>query len=160
MDETKLKELGLTDEQITSVKQLAAIDETALQDRINTAVGAKETELNSAHDAALQKYKDQLNEKDMQFATHDFISKYKFTSKLAKDMALQKLREEVSELKDGKLTGADKFIEDLKSSNPEAFASEEAYVVASGGGGTAGSTAQSGVEKAFYNINPGLKPAE
>ena len=159
MDEAKLKELGLTDEQLNAVKDMFKTAEDELESKISKAVQEKEDELKGTFDTEIEGYKNQLLEKDVEYATRDIISKYKFSSEFAKEMALQKLKEQKLEYKDGKLVGADKFMEQMQKDNATAFAQEVAspVIVSAGGSSSAGGTNIDGVEAAFREINPGLK---
>ena len=159
MDEAKLKELGLTDEQLNAVKDIIKTAEDELESKISEAVQAKEDELKGSFDTEIEGYKKQLLEKDVEYATRDIISGYKFSSEFAKEMALQKLKEQKFEYKDGKLVGADKFMEQMQKDNATAFTQEVAspVIVSAGGSSSAGGTNVDGVEAAFREMNPGLK---
>ncbi len=159
MDEAKLKELGLTDEQLNAVKGMLQTAEDEIESRISEAVQAKETELRGTFDTEIEGYKNQLLEKDVDYATRDIISKYNFSSEFAKEMALQKLKEQKFEFKDGELVGADKFMAQMQKDNATAFVQEAAspVIVTAGGSSSAGGANIDGVEAAFREINPGLK---
>ena len=153
--EERLKELGLTEEQITAVTQIVTEAENSA---VSKAVEEKVTELTETHSTELEKLREEMKSKDVDYAARDIIGKHKFTSELAREMALQKLKEQNFELKDGVLEGADDFMEKMKGDNASAFESGEAKVSYPAGGGSAAAGANtSGVEAAFYGINPGLK---
>ena len=159
MDENKLREIGLTDEQAAAVLKLAGADEEAIQKKIAEAVGLKEQELTKNFEKEKSEISGKLAEREAEFAAKEALGGYKFTSSLARERAFELLKGAGLELKDGKLDGADEFFEKLKADYPEAFDSGKPYVEVSGGGGSAAGAGakEDGVEAAFYSMNPDLK---
>lgn len=59
-------------------------------------------------------------------AINDYFKDTKFTSDLARKATIAEFKEQKFELKDGKFTGADEFMEKFKKENETAFVKEEA----------------------------------
>lgn len=104
------------------------------------------------------KYTSDMTAKEREYAKSKLFDGVKWTSSLAKQGAMAEFESKGLEFKDGRFEGADAFFNDLKSSNPEAF--EETKGVGSTGfehGGSPLGEEMSGVEKAFYKLNPDIK---
>ncbi|MBQ7794718.1 MAG: hypothetical protein IJ366_09425 [Clostridia bacterium] len=131
MNKEKLIELGVPEEIADTVL-------TAVTEEINAGVteGVKNSgELTKANKkissleekvTALEGERDtlsgKLTEKDMSYAAEKLFDGYKFSSPLAKEAAMAKFRASEPEFKDGKYTGGEGWIEELKKNEPSAFA--------------------------------------
>lgn len=72
---------------------------------------------------ALQKKMDQQT---YDFEAERYLGKYKFRSELARKAALSEFREKKFQLQDGTFLGADDFMKQMRESDPDAFAEDEA----------------------------------
>lgn len=157
MDENKLKEIGLTDEQAAAVLKLVGADEEAIQGKIANAVKQKEQELTENFEKEKGALSGKLAEREAEFAAKEALGGYKFTSSLARERAFELLKGAGLTVKDGRLDGADEFFSKLKEDYPEAFDDGKPYVEVSVGGSSAAGAKENGVEAAFYSMNPDLK---
>lgn len=168
---------GITPEMIDKIMALHQIDAEAwktekenlietqntLNERIKAFDGVDVQKLQQDLKEWEQKYKDDLLQKDKDFAKADLFRGYKFSSKLSRKAAELEFDSKGFEFKDGKFAGAEQFFEDLKKSDPDAFQAEETSETETkkktgvdlNNGGSAPKL--SGVEAAFYAMNPDLK---
>lgn len=91
------------------------------------AVRKQLEELQTKYTTETEQYKAQLEERDYADAIGRAIfgKGLKFTSKSAERAFTAALKEKRLELKDGKLTGLDEFIQEQKETDPDAFAPEK-----------------------------------
>ena len=68
---------------------------------------------------------DQLASKDYEFNAKEYLSKFKFTSDLAKNAVIADFKAKNFKLENGTFLGADDYMKQLQESNPGAFVSEE-----------------------------------
>lgn len=76
-----------------------------------------------ADTASLQK---QMEQQTYDYEAERYLSKFKFSSELARKAAIADFREKKFQLQDGAFLGADDFMKQLKETNPTAFVDEEA----------------------------------
>lgn len=69
--------------------------------------------------------KEQIRDRDFDYAIEKFLNDYAFTSDLAKKAVLHDFKTKDFKLEDGKILGAKDFMETIKEQNPTAFKSEE-----------------------------------
>lgn len=72
-----------------------------------------------------QKLKDDLAKKDYEFEADKYLSKYKFTSDLAKKAVISEFNQKGFKLENGAFLGADDYMKQLQETNPSAFESDE-----------------------------------
>lgn len=68
---------------------------------------------------------EQMKQQTYDYEAERYLSKYKFSSELAKKAALAEFREKKFQLQDGSFLGADDFMKQMKEANPTAFVNEE-----------------------------------
>lgn len=171
MEKTKLTELGLTESQVEAVMKLSAEDEINVQKQqekakekairdatseLSAQLSAQKSEYEEKLSSQKSEFDEKLSAQVKDFEMQKFISGIKFTSKSAAQAALQKLRDANPDFTDGVLSGTDEFLEKLKAEDPEAFAAEGNAKLVTGGGNSGGGGETSGVEAAFFGMNPGL----
>lgn len=176
---------GLTLEQINKILNLHQNDVTEWQTKISdlqakitekdTAITDLNTKLQPFQGvdvSALQqsvkdwetKYNTDMAAKDRSYAKDKLFDSMDWTSDLAKQGAIAAFDAKNLEYKDGKFAGSDEFFNELKTNNPSAFGQAQAINVNRNTGMEHGSSSSgtsagelSGVEKYFYDLNPGLK---
>jgi hypothetical protein len=147
-----LKELGLTEEQVTAIMAENGKDIQREKDKASKAElerdGYKE-QLDTAQ-TALKEFEgvdikelqgkvseltNNLSEKDAEFQKKlsdmeytkeidNYFTGYKFTSDLAKKAAVEEFKKQEFKLVEGKFMGGDDYMKTLKESNPTAFESD------------------------------------
>lgn len=145
-----LKELGLTDEQISAVMSENGKDLEKVKTKLTAAETARDEykEQLEAANTTIQSYKDmdiegikqsasewekkynddlkamqdKLENQAYDFALKEYVSGYQFTSDLVKEAVIAQLKAQGFKLNDGKFLGADDFMKQLKEANPSAFA--------------------------------------
>ena len=145
-----LKELGLTDEQISAVMAENGRDLEKVKTKLTAAETARDEykEQLEAANTTIQSYKDmdiegikqsasdwekkynddlkamqdKLEGQAYDFALKEYVSGYQFTSDLVKEAVIAQLKAQGFKLNDGKFLGADDFMKQLKEANPSAFA--------------------------------------
>ena len=145
-----LKELGLTDEQISAVMSENGKDLEKVKTKLTAAETARDEykEQLEAANTTIQSYKDmdiegikqsasdwekkynddlkamqdKLEGQAYDFALKEYVSGYQFTSDLVKEAVIAQLKAQGFKLNDGKFLGADDFMKQLKEANPSAFA--------------------------------------
>ena len=145
-----LKELGLTDEQISAVMAENGRDLEKVKTKLTAAETARDEykEQLEAANTTIQSYKDmdiegikqsasdwekkynddlkamqdKLEGQAYDFALKEYVSSYQFTSDLVKEAVIAQLKTQGFKLNDGKFLGADDFMAQLKAANPSAFA--------------------------------------
>lgn len=164
-----LKELGLEDEVINKIMAENGKDitkEKKKTDKLKTELDGVKTQLTEATEtiqsykdmdiegikASAEEYKtkyetdtkalnDKLAEKDYEYNSKEYLSKYKFTSELAKKAVISEFKSKGFKFENGTFLGADDFMKQLKESDPGTFATETQEkpkapeVVRPGGGG-------------------------
>lgn len=148
-----LTNLGLTDEQVTSVMSENGKDiekykreadkyktelestKTSLEEANQTIDSYKEMDIEGIQQSVKDwktKYKNdtealnnKLIEQERNYARDAYFSDMKFTSESAKRGIIDQFNEQNFELKDGKFIGADEFIKGLKETDASAFVTEE-----------------------------------
>lgn len=68
---------------------------------------------------------EQMRQQTYDHEAERYLSKYKFSSELARKAALNEFREKKFQLQDGAFLGADDFMKQMKEANPTAFVDEE-----------------------------------
>ena len=145
-----LKELGLTDEQISAVMAENGRDLEKVKTKLTAAETARDEykEQLEAANTTIQSYKDmdiegikqsasdwekkynddlkamqdKLDGQAYDFALKEYVSGSQFTSDLVKEAVIAQLKAQGFKLNDGKFLGADDFMKQLKEANPSAFA--------------------------------------
>lgn len=142
MKKEELLSIGLTEEQADKVFALngkdiekhkkAAGDAAAIQKQLD--------ELQGKYDKETEAYKSQLAQRDYQAAVDKAIadSGVKFSSKSAEKAFRAGIGDSKLEVKDGALTGFDKYLEKAKADDPSAFVKSGARVDTQGGIGGSG----------------------
>lgn len=169
---------GLSDEMINQIMSLHQTDVASWNERIasqNTAIADRDTIINtlnakvSKYDGIdidkLQKdfsdlqnkYNADMTAKDRKYAKEKLFDGYKWTSSLARQGAMLEFDSKNLEFKDGKFEKADDFFNALKTSNPDAFGDSGVGSTGFDHGDGNDLDGLSGVEKAFYSLNPQLK---
>lgn len=185
---------GMTDEMIQAVMNLHQIDANSWQSQKQTYI-QKETELNEklakfdgVDVEALkkdlsdwqEKYKNDLLQKDIDYAKADLFKNYKFSSSYAKKAIERDFDEKGLKFENGSFIGADDFFKNALASDPGAFVQDQQDGTEGSEGSSSGSTTPpagtgsasssgidlgrngtpktlTGVEKRFYELNPDLK---
>jgi hypothetical protein len=166
MTKEKLKELGLTDEQIAAVMPIIEQETSAVNTQLeglitqlterdkditalkassgnSEALNAKITELQSKYDKDTADLTAKLEGQTYDYAADKFFDGYKFSSNAARKAAIADFKAKGIKLKDGKFEGADEFITGLKKDDPAAFVAEDADgkpIFTTGGTGGSGGT--------------------
>lgn len=151
MKKDELLEIGLTEEQANKVFALNGQDierekaktaaakadlekaQTALADREKDLEALKKTagdaeatkkqleELQAKYTKETEAHKAEIAERDYDAAVASHVADLKFSSKGAKAAFVAELKAKKLEIKDGKLDGFDKYLEEAKKADPEAF---------------------------------------
>lgn len=113
----------------TAKKQLAD-REKDMEELKKTAGDAEATkkqleELQAKYTAESEAHKAEIAERDYDAAVAGHVADLKFSSKGAKAAFVADLKAEKLEIKDGKLYGFDKYLEEAKKADPEAFAPDK-----------------------------------
>lgn len=82
------------------------------------------TDLQGKYDEDVKNYKAQLQKQAYEFAVRDFASTKKFTSKAAKRDFIQSMISKDLKMDDGKILGADDFVNTYINDNSDAFLNE------------------------------------
>ena len=82
-------------------------------------------EWKSKYEADTASLQEQMKQQEYNYEAERYLSKYKFSSELAKKAALADFREKKFQFQDGAFLGADDYMKQLKESNPTAFVDEE-----------------------------------
>lgn len=82
-------------------------------------------DLQAKYTAESEAHKAEIAERDYDAAVTNHVSDLKFSSKGAKSAFVAGLKEKKLEIKDGKLDGFDKYLEEAKKADPEAFAPDK-----------------------------------
>ena len=111
--------------------------QTALSDREKDLEELKKTagdaeatkkqleELQTKYTKETEAHKAEIAERDYDAAVTSHVSELKFSSKGAKAAFVADLKAKKLEIKDGKLDGFDKYLEEAKRADPEAFATDK-----------------------------------
>lgn len=145
MDKAKLIELGvpaeLSDEIFNAVSEEfnAQINEgvkklnesvnfgNELSEKLEKAekkISGLEEELNTVK-TERDDFSDKLDNAHKTHAAEKLFGGYNFSSSLAKEMAIEKFKESKPEFKDGEFVGGKDWIEELKKTDPTAFAEDK-----------------------------------
>lgn len=82
-------------------------------------------ELQAKYTAETEAHKAEIAERDYDAAVSAHVADLKFSSKGAKAAFVADLKAKKLEIKDGKLDGFDKYLEEAKKADPEAFAPDK-----------------------------------
>lgn len=147
-----LKELGLTEEQVTAIMaengkdiqrekdktSKAELERDGYREQLDTAqttlkefegVDVKElqgkvTELTNRLTEKDTEFQKKLSDMEYSREIENYFSGYKFTSDLAKKAALEEFKKQEFKLVEGKFMGGDDYMKTLKENNPTAFESD------------------------------------
>ena len=132
MKKEELLSIGLTEEQADKVFAMNGKDIAELKKTSGDAAKIQEKldELQGKYDKETEAYKAQLAQRDYQSAIDKAISDsgIKFTSKSAEKAFRAGIGDSKLEMKDGALSGFDKYLEKAKSDDPSAFVKAGARV--------------------------------
>lgn len=151
MTKERLIEMGISEELAEKIAQEAQNEEEQETQSLKNEIESMRTQLDEAngriaefekedikgtkaaaeewrnkYETETQSLKQTLAEREYDFALERYMSGFEFSSELAKNAATAAVREKKFKLSsDGRPEGADEFMEELKNSNPAAFASRE-----------------------------------
>lgn len=96
-------------------------------DKTISELETKVTELQGKYETDTKTYESQLQAQAYDFAIKEATGAVEFTSKLAKESFISKLKADENKLlvKDGNLQGFDDFVKKFKESDPDAFKAQE-----------------------------------
>ncbi|MDD7793688.1 phage scaffolding protein [Clostridium sp. 'White wine YQ'] len=77
------------------------------------------------YEADTKAFKEQLAQKDYEFAVKEFTGQHKFTNDFVKDAFIENFKKQGFKLEDGKFLGADDYIKTFGEKNPGVFLVEE-----------------------------------
>lgn len=83
-------------------------------------------EWKNKYEADTKAFKDQLAQKDYEFAVKEFTGKHKFTNDFVKEAFIENFKKQGFKLEEGKFLGADDYIKTFGEKNPGVFVVEEA----------------------------------
>lgn len=120
--ETLNATIGTRDTDLESLKQQLA-NAGADADKL-TALNQSLTDLQNKYDADTKQYQEKLSKQAYEFAVKEFAATKKFSSNAAKRDFTQSMIAENLKFKDGKIIGADDFVNSYTEENADAFLSE------------------------------------
>lgn len=82
-------------------------------------------EWKAKYEADTKAFKEQLAQKDYEFAVKEFVGQYKFTNDFVKDAFIDAFKKQGFKLEDGKFLGADDYMKTFEEKNPGVFKVEE-----------------------------------
>lgn len=82
-------------------------------------------EWKSKYEADTKAFKEQLAQKDYEFAVKEFTGQHKFVNDFVKDAFVETFKKQGFKLEDGKFLGADDYIKTFGEKNPGVFKVEE-----------------------------------
>lgn len=86
----------------------------------------KATEWEAKYNDDTKALQEKMDQQTYDFEAERYLGKYKFRSELARKAALSEFREKKFQLQDGTFLGADDFMKQMRESDPDAFAEDEA----------------------------------
>ena len=112
-------------------------------------------------ETAEREMKEKLSAAEYDSAVKDYFSKINCSSEFAKAGLMSAFKEKDFKLEEGKFLGADDWLKEMREKDAGSFLQENTndtgVKVITGAAHKADSEPLSGVEEAFYNINPNLK---
>lgn len=83
------------------------------------------TEWKEKHDSAVKDLESKIAAKEYEFAIKEYANQFKFTSDRVKNSIVNDLMAKEFKFEEGKLLGADDYMNQLRESEPSSFVSEE-----------------------------------
>lgn len=122
-DKLKTENEGLTEQIKTRDNDIKGLKDQLGKDG---DLSAKLGELQTKYDADTKALQDKLSAQAYDHAADKYLSGFKFSSTLAREAVLSKFRSKAFKMTDdGKFEGAAEFMEELKKTDPSAFAKED-----------------------------------
>lgn len=82
-------------------------------------------EWKNKYEADTKAFKEQLAQKDYEFAVKEFTGQHKFTNDFVKDAFVENFKKQGFKLEEGKFLGAEDYIKTFGEKNPGVFVTEE-----------------------------------
>ena len=83
------------------------------------------TEWKEKHDSAVKDFESKIAAKEYEFAIKEYANQFKFTSDRVKNSIVNDLMAKEFKFEEGKLLGADDYMNQLRESEPSSFVSED-----------------------------------